>query len=380
MPTIYLDNNATTRLAPAASEAMRRYFGDDFGNAASVHAMGQTARHAVEAAREAVASLIGAQPDQVAFTGSGTDSDRLAIAGVLAASPDKKRIVTTAVEHAAIREYCGQLASHGFDVVQVGVDSLGNLDLNALEDSLTTQTALVSVMLANNETGVVFPTRDIAELTRDRGIPFHVDAIQGPGRIAMDVESLGADLVSLSAHKIHGPKGVGGLWIRSGTRFRCPFSGGRHARALRQGTENVPAIVGFGASARLVAASLQAMDNVTERRNRLEDGILSNNDGASIAGDRERRIGNTTTICFEGLEAEAILIGLSERGVYASSGSACSSGSIEPSHVLQAMGLRPEQTRGAIRFSLSRETTDDEIDRAMECVNEVVGRLKQFAA
>lgn len=358
---------------------MRPFLSEAFGNASSIHAMGQKARHAVESAREAVASLVGAGTEAIAFTGSGTESDRLAIAGLLAASPEKRRIVTTAVEHSAVLDYCRRLDATGYSVVRVGVNSDGVLDLDRLADALSTETALVSLMLANNETGVIFPVREVAELARARGIPVHVDAVQGPGRLPMDVKALAADLVSLSAHKIHGPKGAGALWIRPGTRFVCPFSGARAARDIRQGTENVPAIVGFGAAARAAGEALAEMPRIAALRDRLEETILGADGRATIAGAGAKRIANTSTICFGGLEAEAILIGLSERGVYVSSGSACSSGSIEPSHVLQAMGLPSELTRGAIRFSLSRDTTEDEVATAIECVKDVVGRLRAFA-
>lgn len=379
MPAIYLDNNATTRIAAEVADAMRPFLAAQFGNASSVHAMGQTARHAVETARESVASLIHAQPDRLAFTAGGTASDRLAISGLLAAAPEKRRIVTTAVEHAAVADYCRRLDATGYDVVRVGVNSQGELNLDEFADALSEDTALASVMLANNETGVIFPIRDVAELTAGRGIPLHCDAVQAAGRRAIHVESLGAQLVTLSAHKIHGPKGAGTLWIQPGTRFCCPFTGARTPRDLREGTENVPAIVGFGIAARMAAGGIDKMPQVASLRDRLEREILAANDNAVVAGRDAPRIANTSTICFDGLEAEAILIGLSERCVYVSSGSACSSGSIEPSHVLQAMGLSPGQTRGAIRFSLSRDTTKEETADAVSHVNEVVGRLRAFA-
>jgi len=380
MNAVYLDNNATTRPAPAVIEAMTAILAENYGNAASVHAMGQRARHAIETAREDIASLISANAADIALTASGTAADRLAISGLVAAAADKRRIVTTTVEHKAILDPCRRLAADGCDVVRVGVDSGGALDLDQLSDALSPETAAVSVMLANSETGVLFPLSEVAKLTRSRGIPLHVDAIQAIGRVPVDVASLGADVVSLSAHKTHGPKGVGALWIRPGVRFVCPQTGARSARDLRDGTENTAAIVGFGAAARLAHSGIASMPDVAARRDRLEDAILASDHDATIAGDRSRRIPNTTTICFRGLEAEAILIGLSERGVYVSSGSACASGSIEPSHVLLAMGLPMEVARGAIRFSLSRDTTDEEIDAAIHHVREVVGRLRAFVA
>ncbi|MCA9257066.1 MAG: cysteine desulfurase [Phycisphaerales bacterium] len=380
MSAIYLDNNATTRPAPAVIDAMAAILAENYGNAASIHAMGQRARHAIETAREQIASLIGADGADIALTASGTASDRQAIGGLVAAAKHKPRIVTTAVEHRAVLEPCRRLAAEGCDVVHVRVDAGGALDIDQLSDALTPETAAASVMLANSETGVLFPLPEIARLTRSRGIPLHVDAIQAIGRIPIDVGELGADVVSLSAHKAHGPKGVGAMWIRPGVRFICPQTGARTARDLRDGTENTPAIVGFGVAAGLAGSEIAAMRQVAARRDRLEDAILAADNDAIVAGDRSRRIPNTSAICFRGLEAEAILIGLSECGVYVSSGSACASGSIEPSHVLLAMGLPMDVARGAIRFSLSRETTDEEIDAAVHHVREVVGRLRAFAA
>lgn len=379
MPAIYLDNNATTRPAPAVLQAMHTCQTRNFGNASSVHALGQAARHAVETAREQLAALIQARARDVAWTSGGTESDRVAIAGLCRATPQKRRIVTTAVEHAAVRDYLRQLESDGFEIVRIPVNASGDLDLTAFAEALNNETALASVMLANNETGVIFPIREIAELTGECGVPLHVDAIQAAGRMPIDVNSLGAQLVSLSAHKMHGIKGAGALWFSEGTRFVCPFSGARSAPFLRSGTENVPAIVGFGAAAQLAIEQMSDMLRVAELRDMLENAIVARCDKAAIAGRRETRIANTTTICFDGLEAEAIVIGLSERNVYVSSGSACSSGSIEPSHVLQAMDLPPGHTRGAIRFSLSRETTREEIAETIEHVCDVVGRLAAFA-
>lgn len=381
MAGIYLDSNATTRPDPAVVEAMQPFLEASFGNPSSVHSKGQAARHAVEKARESVAALINATPETIAFTATGTHSDRMAIAGLLGASPGKHRIVTTAVEHSAVLHHCRYLESKGYDVVRVGVDHAGHLDLDAFAEALNDETALASVMLANNETGVIFPIREVAQMAASRGIPLHVDAVQAAGKLPIDVATLdGVQLVSLSAHKIHGSQGAGALWIRGGTRFVCPFTGARTARDIRVGTENVPAIVGFGVAADLSRRCLEAMPRVGKLRDQLELGILAKNENAVVAGDRARRTANTTTICFGGLIAEGILIGLSERGVFVSSGSACSSGSIEPSHVLQAMGLPQRQTLGAVRFSLSRETTSEEIANAIEHVNVVVGRLQVFAA
>ncbi|HKQ46720.1 MAG TPA: aminotransferase class V-fold PLP-dependent enzyme [Phycisphaerae bacterium] len=377
MTPIYLDNNSTTRVADEVAAAMTPYWQEQYGNASSLHRMGQAARHAIETARGEVASLIGAEPRQIVFTSGGTEADNLAILGTLAAYPTKRHVVTTAVEHVAVHSLCERLANEGHRVTFVGVDTAGHLDLSALAAALDDDTAIVSVMHANNETGVIFPVEEVAKLTASRGIPLHVDAVQTTGKLPLDVAALGAQLVSLSAHKIHGPKGAGALYVAKRVRLRNQLVGGHQERDIRPGTENVAAIVGFGAAAKLARERLASggMDKVAALRDRLERGIQDRVDFAKVIGDPERRTPNTTNIGFEALEAEAILIALSEEGVCASSGSACSSGSLEPSHVLKAMGIDERTAHGAIRFSLSHETTDDEIDRALEIVPKVVNRL-----
>lgn len=378
MRTIYLDNNATTRVDPAVAAAMAPFQAETFANPSSVHAAGQAARHAVEIAREEIANFIGAGTDQLVLTANGTDADQFAIAGILRAHPGKRRLVTTAVEHAAVLDVCRNLEKRDYDVHYCGVDSNGRIDLDQFRDALTPETALATVMFANNETGVTYPIREIAAIARERGVPLFVDAIQAAGRLPINVDQLGVDLLSVSAHKIHGSKGAGTLWIRPGVRFECPMTGARSIRNIRRGTENVPAIVGFGAAATLAAARMNEMSGIATLRDQLETRIVDQNPDAVIVGRSSDRIANTTTICFPGIEAEAIVIGLSERGVCVSSGAACSSGSIEPSHVLTAMGLPMEQVRGAIRFSLSCDTTADEIERTVECVNDVITRLWSF--
>lgn len=377
MNSIYLDNNSTTRVAEEVAAAMTPFLREQYGNASSLHRMGQAARHAIETAREQVAALIGAESRQMVFTSGGTESDNLAIFGTLAAYPNKRHVVTTAVEHVAVLSACEQLEKEGYRVTFVGVDSAGHLDLAALAAALDDDTAIVSVMHANNETGVIFPVAEIAKLTAVRGIPLHVDAVQTTGKLPFDVAALGAQLVSLSAHKIHGPKGAGALYVGKRARLRSRQIGGHQERDLRPGTENVAAIVGFGVAARLARERLEkeGMNRVAALRDRLERGILEKVTFARVIGDPANRTPNTTNIGFESLEAEAILIALSEESVCASSGSACSSGSLEPSHVLKAMGIDERLAHGAIRFSLSFETTADEIARALEIVPRVVHRL-----
>ncbi|MEK6644410.1 MAG: aminotransferase class V-fold PLP-dependent enzyme [Planctomycetota bacterium] len=382
MSVIYLDNNSTTRVAPEVVDAMEPYWREQFGNPSSLHLLGQAARHAIEVAREHVAALIGATPREIIFTSGGTEADNLAILGTLAAHPTKRRVVTTAVEHPAVHSLCERLATQGYRVTFVGVDQIGRLNLDEFAASLTDDTAIASVMYANNETGVLFPIQDIATICNARGIPLHVDAVQAAGKLPMDVKSLGAKLLSLSAHKIHAPKGAGALFVGRGARLRSRQVGGHQERDIRPGTENVAAIVGFGEAARLAKQRLASdgMASVAMMRDRLERGLCDRVAFAYVLGDQSHRTPNTTSIGFEALEAEAILVALSERGVCASSGSACSSGSLEPSHVLKAMGVPQPLAHGAIRFSLSVETTDEEIDDALRIVPEVVHRLASLTA
>ncbi|MCZ6682517.1 MAG: aminotransferase class V-fold PLP-dependent enzyme [Planctomycetota bacterium] len=380
MAAIYLDNNSTTRVDPEVVEAMAPYWREVYANASSQHIMGQAARGAVEAAREQVAALIGAKPREIVFTSGGTESDNLAIRGVLDANPNKRHVVTTAVEHVAVLSLCSRLEQQGYRVTFVAVDSSGRLDTDAFASALDKDAALASVMHANNETGVVFPIAEIAEIAASRGVPLHCDIVQSAGKIDVDVRSMGVRLASLSAHKMHGPKGVGALYVGSGVRVRNQQVGGHQERDLRPGTEGVASIVGFGRAAEL--ARKRVVENgrsIAELRDRLERGIVEAVTIARVNGDTGRRVSNTTNIGFEGLEAEAILIALSEAGVCVASGSACSSGSVEPSHVLAAMGIDERIANGSIRFSLSHETTDDEIERAVEIVKRTALRLSALA-
>jgi cysteine desulfurase len=376
MKVIYLDNNSTTRTADEVVAAMQPFWTEQYGNASSLHVAGQAARHAVETGREQVAALIGARPRDIVFTSGGTESDNLAILGTLAAYPKKRHIVTTAVEHVAIHGLCKRLEGEGYRVTFVGVDSGGHLDLDQFARALDADTALASVMYANNETGVIFPIPRVAEIAAERGVPLHVDAVQAAGKIEINVASLGVALMSISAHKIHGPKGIGALYVGRGTRLRSPLYGGHQERDIRPGTENVPAIVGFGAAAERARRGLAGrMAGVAALRDRLESGIESRVSVAHVIGDRSTRTPNTTSIGFSRLSSEAILIALSESGICASSGSACSSGSLEPSHVLKAMGIDERIAHGAVRFSLSDETTEADIEQVLEILPQIVRRL-----
>ncbi|MCG3178839.1 MAG: Cysteine desulfurase NifS [Phycisphaerae bacterium] len=379
MDWTYLDNNATTSIDPQAVEAMMPYLTERYGNPSSVHDFGGQVRAAVEGARASVAAALGCDPSEIVFTSGGTESDNMAVRGLLAARDRGTQIVISAVEHSAVRDLADWLEKSGREVIRVPVDAAGRLNLAALEAAVAPdETALVSIMHANNETGVIFPAARIAELCRERGVPFHCDAVQSFGKLPLNVRELGADLVSISAHKFHGPKGVGALYVRRGTRFR-PWLLGHQERRRRGGTENVPGIVGMGEAARLAIESIAVeTGRVRELRDRLEAGLLAADPSARVNGGGEGcpRLPNTTNISFPGCQSEALLIGLSERGVAASSGAACSSGSLEASHVLRAMAVPAAAAQGALRLSLSRFTTDADIARALETIPAVVARLR----
>lgn len=376
MSPIYLDNNATTRPDPEVVQAMLPYLTEYYANASSVHRFGQQSRGAIDQARASVAELIGCRDSELTFTGCGTESVNTAIRGLLAARAPRKKIVTSEVEHSATRELCTQLARDDLDIRTIEVDRLGRLNLDALRAQIDDQTALATFMWANNETGVIFPIPQIGEICRSAGVPLHVDATQAVGKIAVYPAQAHVDAMSFAAHKFHGPKGVAALYARRGIRIRPLLIGGPQERGKRGGTENVPAIVGMGKAAQLARKYVSEMPCVAELRDRLERTILKNIPETTVNGDTENRLPNTTNISFARLEAEAILLLLSERDVCASAGAACSSGSLEPSHVLQAMKIDPRQAHGAIRFSLSRFTTGDEIDRALKIITEVIVRLR----
>jgi cysteine desulfurase len=376
MDLVYLDNNATTKPAPEVVAAMMPYLTEWYGNPSSVHRFGQRARQGIDEARSQVASLLGCGDAELLFTGGGTEAVNTAVRGLLAARAPRKRIVTTTVEHSATRELCQQLVKEGAEVVEIGVDQLGRLDLNALRAAVTDDTALVTTMWANNETGVLFPVKEIAAIAKAARVPFHCDGTQAAGKLPVNVAELGVDAMSFASHKFHGPKGVGGLFVRRGLRFRPLMIGGPQERGRRGGTENVAGLVGMGKAAELARAALPEMSRVAAMRDRLEREILTRIEDAHVNGDVEARLPNTSNIGFSRLEAEAILLLLSEQGICASAGAACSSGSLEPSHVLRAMRIDEKIAHGAIRFSLSRYTTDAEIDRALDGLPPVIDRLR----
>jgi cysteine desulfurase len=378
MDVIYLDNNATTKPAPEVVEAMLPYLTELYGNPSSVHRFGQRARQAIDEARGQVAALVGCGESELLFTGGGTEAVNTAVRGLFAARAPRKRVVTTTVEHSATRELLAQMAKEGAEVVEIAVDLGGALDLDALAAAITDHTALVSIMWANNETGVLFPVDQIAPLCRAQRVPFHCDGTQAVGKVPCDVAALGVDAMSFASHKFHGPKGAGALFTRRGLRWRSLLVGGPQERGRRGGTENVPGVVGMGKAAELARAALPQMQSrVAPLRDRLERGILDRIPDAHVYGRPDARLPNTTNVGFARLEAEAILLLLSEQGVCASAGAACSSGSLEPSHVLKAMNIDPKIAHGAIRFSLSRYTTDAEIDRTLDILPGVICRLRE---
>jgi cysteine desulfurase len=372
----YLDNNATTKVDPRVVAAVVPMLEEQYGNPSSVHTMGAHAGALVEKARGQVAKLIGARESEIVFTGGGTEADNAALRGVLAARPSRRHVVISTVEHHAIFEPCERLEQEGVAVTRVSVDGEGRLDLDALRTSLRDDTALVSIMLANNETGVIYPLKQVCEIARSRGALVHSDAVNAVGKLPINVDELGVDLLSLSAHKIHGPKGAGALYIRKATPFRASQIGGGQERGRRGGTLNAPGIVGLGTA----CAILQELGETPHRvvgvlRDRLEAGLKELRPDVRICGAGARRVPNTTCACFPGLSAEAILLLLSEAGICVSSGSACSSGSLEPSHVLVAMGIDPHVAQGQIRFSLSRFSTGADVDRLLEILPRVLERV-----
>ena len=377
MSLIYLDNNATTRVAPEVFEAMRPFFTDRWGNAASIHRFGADNRHAIDIARKQVADLLHAQrPSEILFTSGGTESNQLAIRGVLAATPEKKHLITSQVEHASVLALCKELEKTGWKVDILPVNSQGELDPDSVLKALRPDTALVTLMGANNETGVVFPIEKIAPLCAKAGVPLHVDATQVCGKLPLELSRTPIALLSLSSHKLHGPKGMGALYVRRGTPIKPIFFGGSQERGLRPGTENCAGIVGLGLAAELASTHLTAPSTLATLRDRMESAILTQFPFAKLNGSLHR-LPNTSSIRFEGLDGEAICLLLSEQNVAASTGSACSAGSLEPSHVLTAMGLKNHAAKGTVRLSLSRETTPDAIDRFLQILPPIIERLQR---
>lgn len=376
---VYLDNNATSQVAPEVVGAMLPFFGNHYGNPSSMHAFGGAVAAHLEKARGQVAELLGARAEEVVFTSCGTESDNTAIHAALRSNPERRHLVTTRVEHPAVLNYCQELARRGYEVTFLPVDHQGNLDLNRVEDAIRDDTAVVSVMWANNETGVVFPVERIAEMAKAKGALFHTDAVQAVGKLPLNLGDTAMDMLSLSGHKLHAPKGVGVLWVRRGTPFVPYIMGGHQERGRRAGTENVPYIVGLGAAAELARGRLEEENTrVKELRDRLEDGLLRI-EATMVNGDRERRLPNTCSVSFEYVEGESILMRLSDLGVCASSGSACTSGSLEPSHVLRAMGVPFTAAHGSIRFSLSVYNTAQDVDYVLEHLPGIIDRLRELS-
>ncbi|PYT49461.1 MAG: cysteine desulfurase NifS [Acidobacteria bacterium] len=390
MNRVYFDYNATTPVEPEVLDAMLPYFSGEFGNAASIHTPGQRARGAVETAREQVAALIGARAQEIVFTSGGTESDNHAVFGVVvqaflpvptSKNPDPSpHIITTAIEHEAVLNACQALEKSGVRVTFLAANREGQIDLDELRQAVRPETVLITVMHANNELGTVQPLEEVGRIAKERDIYFHTDAVQSAGKVPIDVNKLGVDLLSLSAHKFYGPKGIGALYIRGGTRLRQLLYGGHHQRGFRPGTENVAGIVGLGKAAEIARESLAAdARRVSTLRDKLEQGLLARVPHARVNGGASLRTPNTTNLVFPGIEGEALLIALDLKGLACSTGAACSSGAVEPSHVLTAIGLPPEEARASLRFSLGRHTTEQEIDFALQVVPSAVEQLRELS-
>ncbi len=378
MRRIYLDNNATTPVLPEVFEAMRPYFAEQFGNASSIHHHGQETRAAVENARASVASLLGANASEIVFTSGGTEGDNLAIAGLAKAGD---HVITSSVEHHAVLHAVKHLEEIGCDVTVVPVDGRCLVDPDDVRRALRPNTKLVSIMMANNETGVLQAVEEIGKIATEAGVLFHTDAVQAAGKVPIDVNRIGCHALTISGHKMHAPQGIGAVYIRKGTKLEPLFHGGRHERSQRAGTENVPGIVALGKAAELAKAGLDRGDDrrLAALRDKLERGILAQVEDAGVNGDGAQRVPNTTNIHFDHIEGESLVIALDLKGLAVSTGAACSSGAIEPSHVLIAMGLRPEQARASIRFSLGKQTTEEDIEFALALVPECVARLREIS-
>ena len=381
MSRIYFDHNATTPVVGACVDAMAAVLREDFGNPSSVHHFGQRAKARMDDARTAVARLLNADPSEVVFTGSGTEGDNLALRGAaeVLEQTGRKHLVTSGIEHEAVLNTAKALARRGWEVTLVPVDASGIVNPDAGREALTARTGIVSLMHANNEVGTIQRVTEIASIAKAAGAMVHVDAVQSAGKIPIDVKTLGADLVAISAHKLYGPKGVGALWIRRGVRLVAATTGGRHERGRRAGTENVAGIVGFGVAATLAREHREAEAvRLATLRDRLESGVLAAVQGTAVNGDVSARVPNTTNISFDRVEAESLLIGLDLAGIAVSTGSACSSGTLEPSHVLKAMGLPPHRTQNSIRFSLGAANTDADVDRTLEVLPGIVAKLRSL--
>ena len=378
MHRAYLDNNATTPVLPAVLDAMLPFYGEQFGNASSIHHHGQQTRAAVENARERVAALLGCRGAEVVFTSGGTEADNLAIFGI--AKPGD-HIITSTIEHSAVGNACKRLEELGCEVTRLPVDGSGRIDLDDLRRSIRKNTSLITIMTANNETGVLQDVEVIGRIAAEADVYFHTDAVQAAGKIPLDVNAIGCDLLSISGHKIHAPQGTGALYIRKGTLLQPMLYGGRHERSRRAGTENVPGIVGLGRAAEMSCEGFinGAVERIRELRDRLETTVLAQIESTRVNSRSAPRVPNTASIQFDFIEGEALVIALDLKGVAVSTGAACSSGAIEPSHVLTAMGLSPDQARASLRFSLGKQTTAEDVDLLLSILPETVGRLRELS-
>ncbi|MGA8622517.1 MAG: cysteine desulfurase family protein [Candidatus Sulfotelmatobacter sp.] len=378
MLRVYIDNNATTPVLPEVLEAMRPYFGERFGNASSIHHHGQETRAAVERARDSVASLLSCQSSEVVFTSGGTESDNLAIAGLTSAGD---HVIASTIEHHAVLHACRHLEETGCEVTYVPVDGSGLVDPADVRRALRPNTRLISIIMANNETGVLQPVEKIGKIAAEAEVYFHTDAVQAAGKVVIDVKRIGCHALSISGHKMHAPQGVGALYVRKRTRLQPLFYGGRHERSRRAGTENVPAIVALGKAAELAMQGFVRGDHetISNLRDRLQQGILAQVEEAGVNGDGAPRVPNTSNIYFDHIDGEAMVIALDLKGLAVSTGAACSSGAIEPSHVLTAMGLRGDRARASIRFSLGKQNTSEDVDIARALVPETVARLRELS-
>lgn len=380
MRTIYLDNNATTKVAPEVLEKMLPYFHKLYGNPSSMHSFGGKVHNKIKEARQKIASLIGAESDEIIFTSCGTESDNTAIRSALAIQPNKKHIITSQVEHPAIKSLCTLLTNQGYSVTYIPIDKKGHLDIDRYKKSLTSDTAIVSLMWANNETGVIFPVEKAAEMARERGILFHTDAVQGVGKFPINMGKNTIDMLSISGHKLYAPKGIGVLYVRCGTKFSPYLIGGNQEKSRRGGTENTPSIIGLGAACELAERNMDLVNKrIRKLRDKLENEILKAIPNVQINGDIGDRLCNTTNISFEFVEREAMLSMLDQYGICASSGSACTSGSLQPSHVLSAMGVSSTMAQGSIRFSLGIYNTQEEIDFVIEQIPLIIKNLRNLS-
>jgi cysteine desulfurase len=375
---VYFDNNATTPVLPEVFEAMRPYFGERFGNASSIHHHGQETRAAVERARESVAALVGCRASEIVFTSGGTEADNLAIFGL--ARPGD-HIITSTIEHHAVMNACKQLESRGCEITWVPVDGHGQVDPGDVRRALRPGTKLITIMTANNETGVLQPVEELGKIAAEADVYFHTDAVQAAGKVPLDVQRIGCDLLAISGHKMHAPQGVGALYVRKGTMLQPMLYGGRHERSRRAGTENVPGIIALGKAAELARTALERGDlaAMAALRGHIEQTVLHEVDATGVNGQNAPRVPNTTNIYFDYIEGEALIIALDLKGLAVSTGAACSSGAIEPSHVLTAMGLPPERARASIRFSLGKQNTAEEVDFALGLIPETVARLRELS-